>query len=551
VQFTLLCQKAKRDILWGYPTAFDQSTYLLQTYKLHETINAEGLAAGLRHWILAEAPTGALQILQGAVSMFFINSPRLACLSVNFSYFLLAQIFLAYAFYRKTGTKKASVVAVGVFLSTSFPFYWAGGVLDYRLDNVATCLFTMFISSVILSDFFRKRRWSIIAGILGGLLMIARFLSATYLVAITIISLFILGIIYIKAKNKVGAVGVAKLTRSQIVNVLLAGSLSGLCFLPFLIINISAIYNYYGVGHVLGVEKLIRINELNIKNQADHLLFYIKSLYKDHLGLVATLLLGVSCFGATLNLIRKYQKSKSLAKTDINTKSGTFDLIFIIICFVAPFVILTLHSVKSPVVASVLVPPIVIITTYGLIEIFRKEYSHSKLSLIIATSTIIIGSLVFFGKICRKDGHSCHPEFTLSIEKTYAEIQFVLNANKIDKFTIAFTCTNEALIPGAFTVRQYEKTRKLLSPKGVLGGTIFAMSWNDIRSKIEQADIIILYKSTEKNIFPFQDSIIENWEGIKSFCETNTRNAGVVQSPLGEIIIYCTRQLNATNGSDQ
>jgi hypothetical protein len=203
------------------------------------------------------------------------------------------------------------------------------------------------------------------------------------------------------------------------------------------------------------------------------------------------------------------------------------------------------------VVASVLVPPIVIITTYGLIEIYRKEYFLSKFSLIISTSIIIIGSLVFFGKICRKDGHSLHPEFTNSIEKTYAEIQFVVNANKMDNFTIAFTCTNEALIPAAFAVRQYEKNRKLLSPNGVLGGTIFPMSWNDIRSAMEQADITILYKSTEKNIFPFQDSIIENWEGIKSFCETNTKNVGVVQSPLGEIKIYCRRQLNKPTESDE
>jgi hypothetical protein len=114
----------------------------------------------------------------------------------------------------------------------------------------------------------------------------------------------------------------------------------------------------------------------------------------------------------------------------------------------------------------------------------------------------------------------------------------------MDKFTIAYTCTNEALIPAAFAVRQYEKTRKLRSPNGVLGGTIFAMSWNDIRSALEQADITILYKSTEKNIFPFQDSIIENWEGIKSFCETNKQNVGVVQSPLGDIKIFCKRQLS-------
>ena len=217
----------------------------------------------------------------------------------------------------------------------------------------------------------------------------------------------------------------------------------------------------------------------------------------------------------------------------------------------APLVILTLHTVKSPVVASVLVPPIVILTTYCLIEISRKEYILRRSSLIIATSIFLIGSFIFFGNICRKDGHSCHPEFTLSIEKTYERIQMLLKANKIDKFTIAFTCTNEALIPAAFTVRQYEKTRKLLTPKGTHGGTIFAMSWNDIQSKIEQADITILYKSPEKNVFPFQDSIIENWEGIQSFCETNTQIVDFIQSPLGGIKIYCKRKLYAPIVSDQ
>src|SRR6202043_1491422 len=61
------------------------------------------------------------------------------------------------------------------------PGAWAGGLLDFRINFSAYCLYGIWVCSVIRSHLFLDRRWTIGSGLIAALLVLTRFLTISYL----------------------------------------------------------------------------------------------------------------------------------------------------------------------------------------------------------------------------------------------------------------------------------------------------------------------------------------------------------------------------------
>jgi hypothetical protein len=174
------------DVAPYYPPHSDQVGYLFESYKFTQQMKHEGLGAALLQLIQPFQPQGFLLPLQGGLMGLFIGLPRLGALTVNLLYFLLLQAVVFITFKRISGDRLVAWTAIALVLLMSAPFYWAGGIFDFRLDFAALCLFGIWCCVVLRSDWYLGTYWSVIAGIVGAWLVCTRYFSILYVGTIMI-----------------------------------------------------------------------------------------------------------------------------------------------------------------------------------------------------------------------------------------------------------------------------------------------------------------------------------------------------------------------------
>ena len=183
LEWALFVQFANRELLGAYPTSYDQSVYLSQAYETFDHIIKDGLVGGLRHGLLMKLPQGKMMHLQAGLLLLVGGPNRLTALSINFLYFALLQCLAVYTLLWLTRRWSAAFLGLGLLLTTRSRFLLAGGVADFRLDNIALCLFGVFVCLAVRSGVFASKRWSLAAALAAGLLILFRFQTALTLAA--------------------------------------------------------------------------------------------------------------------------------------------------------------------------------------------------------------------------------------------------------------------------------------------------------------------------------------------------------------------------------
>lgn len=173
-----------------YPTGFDQTRYLAESYRLFEALrsgNFKPLAALIFGPMY---PNGIAFQIQGALLALLLGAGRASLLSLNFLYFAALQVVLFQTVQWKTGNSPLALIAVALLLSQSTLAHITGGIFDYRIDFAAYCTFGIWTCFVLRSGLFKHRRWSVAVGFTTALLMSMRFITAVYFVPIMAIIFF-------------------------------------------------------------------------------------------------------------------------------------------------------------------------------------------------------------------------------------------------------------------------------------------------------------------------------------------------------------------------
>ena len=212
-QFGMFRQFVMREIARRYPANHDQANFLQQSYLAYEKLLAAGpregfseeLGNGRPHKahpprdtvvLPQHAPEGrqrtdlqtvavGLMLPFQATILYGIAGPgRVTALSINFFYFALFQIALVATLRRLTGRWSVALIGLGLLLTAMTPFYWQGGIADFRTDFIGFCLFGTFMCLALRCGAFASRRWSVAAGLVAALLVTFRFISLVYLAGI-------------------------------------------------------------------------------------------------------------------------------------------------------------------------------------------------------------------------------------------------------------------------------------------------------------------------------------------------------------------------------
>jgi hypothetical protein len=516
LQWMLFLEFIRREITWAYPGAFDQGAYLSLSYDSYERLLSDGPLNGLWPVVMAYRPQGIMLHSQAAVLFLVVGPSRQSALTLNFLYFAVLQLVLAYTMLWLTGRFAFALIAIGLLLSVKSPFYFAGGLSDFRIDFIAFSLYGTFLCLVILSNTFHSRSWSILVAFTAALVVLFRFLTLTYFAATFAVLLVFL---VLRLRRERAVPDAYRRTFNQIYNLLISGGLLLLAVAPVMWHNRDAIYQYYVEGFLRG-DSAIRAEEfVPGGGLLKHLLYYPKSLLSDHTGFSFVFL---CCLVLTVTLFmgrrRLHDNSSNLpAGLDLSAAYCTVGA-----ALACPLLILTRNESKSPVVASILVVPLLLLVLLAVATRIGRHRSASpafpKLLAALAGLTLLCGLLLQVHRYGRHGHYSSNRpdiEQVLALYDAIAEYcrtagwgRPVISTDSIVDYLSAQT------IEAAF----YERYRLALDVQGGLGGSIFAISLPEAIDQIRRSDFAIMTTSGrfgphpypfEQTIAPLRPAVIE------------------------------------------
>jgi hypothetical protein len=393
LEYALFREYAQREIAWAYPANNDQAVYLSYSHFIYEHILEHGLSSGIKYGLAMPECNGTMLPLQAALLYLVLGPSRLTALTVNFLYYALLQTVLVGTVRWYSGRWSIALLALGLLLATTTLHNFAGGLMDFRIDCVALCLFGIFISLAIRSRLFACWRWSAAAGAAAGLLVAFRFLTTLYLTGIFGSFFVVLCVTWYVRR---GDLAMRQKVLRQMGGLVIAGAVLFVIAAPLVFRNLTYITDYY-IGHITSGNNEIRNRQFGVRDTLHRLLYYPWSICKKHLGAVFFVLGGL-----LLGCALAYRRLLRPLATDTAPRlepAPMLTCVFVTGCVLIPMTVLTLYGSPSPVVGSVVVAAVVwfvVLAALALAKLGSPQSSRPSWRLLEKGSDPLTGSDPFF-----------------------------------------------------------------------------------------------------------------------------------------------------------
>lgn len=347
VEFAIFRNYISREIIPFYPKSYDQTVYLLESYKLHENMLFKGriLKYATQFPLL---PQSLLFHVQAALFFLFFGASRFSALMINFIYFALLQT-VSFGLFKSLSDKyRYGFIFCGILLTTNSIILSN----DFRIDFIAACLYGITCAAIIKSHIFLSRRWTWISLGCSVLLIMMRYVTVCYVIGLMGLLFLYYLCSYLIYPNLTD-------TKNRLCNLVLFAVGLLIFITPILWLNRDIIYHYYIVGHVTGDEKLMRLTvALNIMHVPYTFLFYPKVFFASHFTPTTLIQLGcILILYSFVILYLKYQRHiKAIGKLSFNVKDN---VIFLLLAVFVPTFVLSMDMSKSFLVINIIVAPFI------------------------------------------------------------------------------------------------------------------------------------------------------------------------------------------------
>jgi hypothetical protein len=539
IQAILFCRYVQREVAPIFPTGYDQSTYLTYSYQIHEDIRSNGLLHGLCYGLNAPVANGVLLHLQAALIYSLIGPSRLSALLPNFVYFAIFQVTIVKTLRWLSGRWTVALFGLGLLLSATSPYFGFGDLLDFRIDSIALSLFGIFICVVVRSGFFSSLPFSLLAGAVGALLILFRFITFVYLAGIFAICLLALCSRTYTARRDLH---VRKAAIHQIVALVLAGLIGASLAVPVLCYKYQFLWDYYVVNCFMGGDKENRMREFGVETLLNAVLFYPKCLWRFHTRPRFLLLAGAGLATAVIGTIvlRRRNERRDFSVGQVASYG------FAAACFVVPLTVLTTTPSKSPVVAGILLPPLLWLVTLplvGLAKRFPGNTPHFMPWLFAGLSSLAVvwGMSVPVGKLTKAPPwwNEHHLE-AAEVDRMYHSIAARAREMDLHSPSISVDCMKDYLAAGAMASFVYERDGFLLDLRPRLGLTVMAVRDDDAIATVRASDFVILSDKTSptNSVYPFDHSMEALRPTLREFCDHNCTLLDRFHLPDRDLLLY-------------
>jgi hypothetical protein len=539
VEFLLFRHYLHREVVWAYPQYTDQVAYLSQAYETYESMKSRGIVRA----IAAQPPIaqGALMPVQAGLFFFVAGPSRQSALDLNFIYFALLQCGLVGTVRWLAGRWDVAWIALGLLLSAGTPFLGAGGIADFRMDFIAFCLYGLLLCAVIRSRVLADWRWAPAVALVGAVLIGFRFIAAVYVAG----ALGLLAVVFIARLFSRDA-PTRHDSRRRLAALLIAGAILALLVAPLLWANRNAIHDYYWVNHVTGAEKEVRAAEVGANEWAAALMYYPRSLLTRHAGFAFLATAGAILIGAALvRLGGERVRAGSVARSEEGTTGSkrettpldTYPLslawaasgAFLIV----PLAALTMDVSKSPVVADVMVVPLVWLVILAGLTLLRGRFPSRPTPLAFALGFAAIAS-IGWGVRTQVAAYSAdrfmsqHRRAVQTIARLYDDMAAETRWRGWPDIGVFCNSIDDCLNGQIATVLTYERHRYLLHA-GDMSMTVLAIPEEDVFRQIAASHFVILsLRPSPPGAFdyPFNQELDALRPRVEAVCQRDMTEVG-------------------------
>jgi hypothetical protein len=483
-----------REIAWYPPGNYDQTYYLAEAYRTKERILTNGMGQ-LASVLKSHYNNGLALPILGALSGLFFTGGRFPELFVSFAGFVLLQIAAYITGKAVWRSRIYGYMLLGLILCQNTPWYWAGGLFDFRFDFIAYCFYGIWVCAVLRSQLFLYRTWAIACGLIGAFLVLNRFIAFVYIVGISA-GLVAVGVAILLLRRGDG--GLKQRMVRRFYNLLLSVGVVAVIVAPFLINSRHEIFEYYGVGHFLGGVKqaFIRQEALSLP---DFLLFYPDSILRDHWGLAFCLGIAIVLIGGLVAGLTK-RRSAQEASPLVHNETFVLQIMFLIGTIVAPVLVLSMDAVRNSVVGGIVGVPVALL----LVALSARLSIGRELDVKVIPKTVTACALTVFilgvGTVFERLSRHL-PEYSQRADLT--------RLAELNKWMANYASEHGWSDPGfsvdaispwlngyAITDSAYEQTGKYIEFHPMLGRDITAVDRQEALSELSQSHFFLLTNLT-------------------------------------------------------
>jgi hypothetical protein len=562
-----------REISWSPFLNGDANWYLGHSYIVFDSILKEGKVPD----VFFNDPAGIMVLLASSILYFIFGASRLVALSTNFIPYLVMQGFIFYMARRLTESWIFAFAILGLILTMAVPFQIDTNQLlsfmEYQREFSVFCLFGIFITTVLFSDTFLNTKWSVISGLIAGLIISYRYNTLFHLVGIysTIFTVFVF-VIFCKRKD---ADFFPKYRKRFFNGILSIFFMSMACAYPIWRAR-YALYNHYFAGKLIGPknESFIEIYQQGVKGLWQQIAYYPNFILNSGLGSLflktsAMFCLVLLCFFIALKIIRLYRYNNF---EEIVINKNEFDAVifyvFVFISALVPLFLLTAYPVRSANVGILVTAPFIVIVCVFLSQLYNTCTAHTpKKTLLFFTIGLASGTILlsaFYQTKCYSlvSFSSNHREAFLEVATLYDDIIATSknSGNKTPAISVNFL-ENYVLGCGeAITAYQYEKKNELFRIQAVLGGDVGrSFTLDEASDLILASDLMLLdtsdppqgthlsgnYGMMSHNlaVYPFAKSMYLLRPEIRKLVENNFNLKGYYQIFHRKVELYENRRM--------
>ncbi len=515
-----------------HPLYHDQVAYMVQSYQLIANFQVHGWSALFAPILHPTSATGLTFTVQGALLALLGGPNRTAMLSLNLLYFIALQLVLFGTVRRHLRSVELAWLAVGLLLSISTLFSFAGSLTDYRIDFAAFCTYGIWVCLIIQCDGFRDLGASLMLTAAGVWLILLRFITIVYLGGVFGGLLIALLVSLWLTASRQERDAYARRAR----NLFISGILTAALAFPVLYSVRGALYAYYGVGHFFGDEKYIRAAENNIHTFSDHIVYYPSTIWHLHLGPLALWLIALAVvMSLAVGLLTGWSAPRRWLE---GVRRQWFDLLACALAVIVPLVILTLDYSKSPVVGAIMVVPILMFVLLLCAPLWRHDSvadrqanssSGKKRSAVVASAACAIIVLAGLAGFLSSSVNESNPLSRLDRERIVALNEAVARQaleNYIGSPKVSFDRVVDYLNLGTLELYGYERFRHFINFRPSFGHGeygIFPTPRDKALELVMDSDIVILTdaSSDRTHPYPINTKIKEYWNELWRWANDN------------------------------
>jgi hypothetical protein len=523
LQWWLFAGHVRRHVAAVYPTHHDQLLSLAVGYGAYETTRAAGASAAFAEVRDSAHPMGLLLPIAGWLSFHVRGPSRLSALAVNFAAYALLQATVVVVLRRLAGWP-AALIGWGLTWALRTVHQLAGGIVDFRGDFAAVCLYAVWLGIALAGRALESRRAAFWAGLAAAACVWARFLTIVYVAAI--LGAFALVMILRSRRAPSEAERQAAWARCR--GAAWCGVVMAALSAPALWWQRAPIAHHYLRG-ILGPMRVVRAELVGADRPLANLAFYPRSLV-DHAGPIVCALAGALALVLAITLARRRERWTPSAI------AGTW---LLALALVVPLAVLTLLTSKQTLVAGIATGPLLWAIPLGLARGARELEARAPTIGRAAAWTAAALVALAGGRALVRAWARPLPLDPAEVAGTFDLYDTVTaHARAGSALRLSVDHVSDGLNALALAVSAYERTGARLDARYGLGAGIGAVEPAAALAVARESDFVVLTVSEARAVYPADRSLAAARPALRAYCTESMRPLGVFRTPGRQVELF-------------